>query len=170
MIRRPPRSTRTDTLCPYTPLFRAGGRARLDAGARRQAGARCRGRRLHRARSEARPRRLGGGNRSPRRPPSLRGEGTVARGEGTVGNSSIVPHKRAQADAASSQIVIPAKRPPLYVIGGARAGSHMHTPSPATISQGLYISLSSRGLSPGPIGVGAWRCPTMLDRKSTRLN
>src|SRR3546814_14888821 len=23
MIRRPPRSTRTDTLCPYTPLFRA---------------------------------------------------------------------------------------------------------------------------------------------------
>src|SRR3546814_8261781 len=64
--------------------------------------------------------------------------------------------------AASSQIVIPAKRPPLYVIGGARAGSHMHTPSPATISQGLYISLSSRGLSPGPIGVGAWRCPTMF--------
>src|SRR3546814_10371977 len=24
MIRRPPRSTRTDTLCPYTPLFRSG--------------------------------------------------------------------------------------------------------------------------------------------------
>src|SRR3546814_5128724 len=23
MIRRPPRSTRTDTLCPYTPLFRS---------------------------------------------------------------------------------------------------------------------------------------------------
>src|SRR3546814_15616012 len=27
MIRRPPRSTRTDTLCPYTPLFRSGGGA-----------------------------------------------------------------------------------------------------------------------------------------------
>src|SRR3546814_20350988 len=26
MIRRPPRSTRTDTLCPYTPLFRSLGR------------------------------------------------------------------------------------------------------------------------------------------------
>src|SRR3546814_6676359 len=26
MIRRPPRSTRTDTLCPYTTLFRSGGR------------------------------------------------------------------------------------------------------------------------------------------------
>src|SRR3546814_3172973 len=25
MIRRPPRSTRTDTLCPYTTLFRSGG-------------------------------------------------------------------------------------------------------------------------------------------------
>src|SRR3546814_16945741 len=28
MIRRPPRSTRTDTLFPYTTLFRSGGRAR----------------------------------------------------------------------------------------------------------------------------------------------
>src|SRR3546814_18962545 len=27
MIRRPPRSTRTDTLFPYTTLFRSGGRA-----------------------------------------------------------------------------------------------------------------------------------------------
>src|SRR3546814_16449382 len=27
MIRRPPRSTRTDTLLPYTPLFRSGRRA-----------------------------------------------------------------------------------------------------------------------------------------------
>src|SRR3546814_18106770 len=36
MIRRPPRSTRTDTLCPYTTLFRskktAGGVQRLMAG------------------------------------------------------------------------------------------------------------------------------------------
>src|SRR3546814_12341061 len=30
MIRRPPRSTRTDTLFPYTPLFRSGrGRSRI---------------------------------------------------------------------------------------------------------------------------------------------
>src|SRR3546814_13629911 len=28
MMRRPPRSTRTDTLCPYTTLFRSGGRRR----------------------------------------------------------------------------------------------------------------------------------------------
>src|SRR3546814_2275883 len=27
MIRRPPRSTRTDTLCPYTTLFRSTGRS-----------------------------------------------------------------------------------------------------------------------------------------------
>src|SRR3546814_4642199 len=31
MIRRPPRSTRTDTLFPYTTLFRSGRRARLQA-------------------------------------------------------------------------------------------------------------------------------------------
>src|SRR3546814_14992350 len=29
MIRRPPRSTRTDTLCPYTALFRSVGLAQI---------------------------------------------------------------------------------------------------------------------------------------------
>src|SRR3546814_4504589 len=32
MIRRPPRSTRTDTLFPYTTLFRSRGPGRLDTG------------------------------------------------------------------------------------------------------------------------------------------
>src|SRR3546814_9978441 len=32
MIRRPPRSTRTDTLCPYTTLFRATGQRTLHRG------------------------------------------------------------------------------------------------------------------------------------------
>src|SRR3546814_20946917 len=32
MIRRPPRSTRTDTLFPYTTLFRSGGLAPLGIG------------------------------------------------------------------------------------------------------------------------------------------
>src|SRR3546814_10426290 len=31
MIRRPPRSTRTDTLFPYTPLFRSGECRRCDS-------------------------------------------------------------------------------------------------------------------------------------------
>src|SRR3546814_15283113 len=31
MIRRPPRSTRTDTLFPYTTLFRSGGQARIES-------------------------------------------------------------------------------------------------------------------------------------------
>src|SRR3546814_10436986 len=36
MIRRPPRATRTDTLCPYTTLFRSTGRtARLQRQERR---------------------------------------------------------------------------------------------------------------------------------------
>src|SRR3546814_18783936 len=38
MIRRPPRSTRTDTLFPYTPLFRSRGVRTLDAGYRRGPG------------------------------------------------------------------------------------------------------------------------------------
>src|SRR3546814_15048021 len=41
MIRRPPRSTRTDTLFPYTTLFRSGGRLReLHGRGRRQPGSR----------------------------------------------------------------------------------------------------------------------------------
>src|SRR3546814_7096788 len=50
MIRRPPRSTRTDTLFPYTTLFRSDGAARQ---ARRRYRGRCRGRRddLHRRRT-----------------------------------------------------------------------------------------------------------------------
>src|SRR3546814_5398405 len=39
MIRRPPRSTRTDTLFPYTTLFRSGRRDRLWAAGRGCAGA-----------------------------------------------------------------------------------------------------------------------------------
>src|SRR3546814_3946065 len=51
IIRRPPRSTRTDTLCPYTSLFRSRGRHSIShAGAGRgQAGrAAAQGRRLDR--------------------------------------------------------------------------------------------------------------------------
>src|SRR3546814_2016333 len=35
MIRRPPRSTRTDTLCPYTALFRSPLPPMMDIGAAR---------------------------------------------------------------------------------------------------------------------------------------
>src|SRR3546814_2653729 len=52
MIRRPPRSTRTDTLFPYTTLFRSPAGHLLHAGGRRRGpdrgpggGARARGRR-----------------------------------------------------------------------------------------------------------------------------
>src|SRR3546814_16528422 len=49
MIRRPPRSTRTDTLFPYTTLFRSGdaGEQRQDDGIERQ--------RLHSAAGERAP-------------------------------------------------------------------------------------------------------------------
>src|SRR3546814_12932929 len=38
MIRRPPRSTRTDTLFPYTTLFRSDGRHRVRGDQRRHLG------------------------------------------------------------------------------------------------------------------------------------
>src|SRR3546814_4074540 len=52
MIRRPPRSTRTDTLFPYTTLFRSGHK-RVDHGEARdhQVGRADRVRRLHEVRS-----------------------------------------------------------------------------------------------------------------------
>src|SRR3546814_16551539 len=51
MIRRPPRSTRTDTLFPYTTLFRSPGALRSGADARQH-----RTRRLSAARIPGRPR------------------------------------------------------------------------------------------------------------------
>src|SRR3546814_17797736 len=79
MIRRPPRSTRTDTLFPYTPLFRSQRHRRRDRGeahhallARRQEG----GRRDPRRRSQRprdRPRRQAL-FLQPRRVPLSRGE------------------------------------------------------------------------------------------------
>src|SRR3546814_3948068 len=60
MIRRPPRSTRTDTLFPYTTLFRSDrarrGRLRLDRGRER------RWRRGDRGRPYPRQSRLAGGD------------------------------------------------------------------------------------------------------------
>src|SRR3546814_18513771 len=53
MIRRPPRSTRTDTLFPYTTLFRSGRDQRIAAEAEDHAGG------VHRAEAaEARPGRV----------------------------------------------------------------------------------------------------------------
>src|SRR3546814_2976299 len=63
MIRRPPRSTRTDTLFPYTTLFRSEGE-----GARRQA------LRLVRRGCPADPRQDDGDRRRRRRSPSSRSE------------------------------------------------------------------------------------------------
>src|SRR3546814_10514200 len=68
MIRRPPRSTRTDTLFPYTTLFRSG-RSDPAARGRREARGRDRGAALRRTTSCARssvPRRPGCTRSRPR--------------------------------------------------------------------------------------------------------
>src|SRR3546814_20899858 len=49
MIRRPPRSTRTDTLFPYTTLFRSVRTARREAGAEHDVGGAGHDRTHHRA-------------------------------------------------------------------------------------------------------------------------
>src|SRR3546814_1227192 len=50
MIRRPPRSTRTDTLVPYTTLFRSAGQPLVPAAFPPPAHAECRRRRCTEAR------------------------------------------------------------------------------------------------------------------------
>src|SRR3546814_2673566 len=68
MIRRPPRSTRTDTLFPYTTLFRSlGDRHGRHAGARGEEPALQHPRRRAVARAERQPR------RPPAHPPHLLG-------------------------------------------------------------------------------------------------
>src|SRR3546814_16806259 len=103
MIRRPPRSTRTDTLFPYTTLFRsaAGIRHRPPRGERRRpglaaAGLRVRaagaaaGRQRHhpRQRPHRRPRRSGGGGRHDRRAPAVLGMSRKARSHTRVDGGS----------------------------------------------------------------------------------
>src|SRR3546814_1598032 len=63
MIRRPPRSTRTDTLRPYTPLFRSGRAALADRARREPAAAdqSCHRPPAARLREDHRHRRAGGG-------------------------------------------------------------------------------------------------------------
>src|SRR3546814_12691877 len=65
MIRRPPRSTRTDTLFPYTTLFRSDRPSRPDAGGGGRTGAPIGTGRIDRATAAARTRACGPG-RTPR--------------------------------------------------------------------------------------------------------
>src|SRR3546814_10577991 len=67
MIRRPPRSTRTDTLFPYTTLFRSNPARAKSAGARPNSGTDiCRRERKRCARQTGRPARSSPIARSPR--------------------------------------------------------------------------------------------------------
>src|SRR3546814_14337203 len=97
MIRRPPRSTRTDTLFPYTTLFRSHRRRRrqrLASAAR--AYRRCRRTRL--------------GLRLAGRHPDARKHVRHARGEGTTLVGGVVfglrPDHRADADGVVSPVAI----------------------------------------------------------------
>src|SRR3546814_8750577 len=80
MIRRPPRSTRTDTLFPYTTLFRSPcppGEARRPASQHAHAAfhPECREAPAHRARDDGHLRALGRAYRHARDPGRARGSG-----------------------------------------------------------------------------------------------
>src|SRR3546814_12938319 len=71
MIRRPPRSTRTDTLFPYTTLFRSGPGVALagqEHAARRAAGPRARSRALCKSAAFGRPEPAERGGQGPEAP------------------------------------------------------------------------------------------------------
>src|SRR3546814_11420774 len=75
MIRRPPRSTRTDTLFPYTTLFRSGEGQRIAAARRRRsrhAVAAERARRLGLVHPRGHPPPQAAGARAAALPPALR--------------------------------------------------------------------------------------------------
>src|SRR3546814_17978615 len=101
MIRRPPRSTRTDTLFPYTTLFRSGRGDRRDHRARGQSAVQRRqGRGVHPRRPQRagrladgrrHPQGRGGGGRAQREEPDPAGargdEACPARDDGRGGGS-----------------------------------------------------------------------------------
>src|SRR3546814_17014272 len=118
MIRRHPRSTRTDTLFPYTPLFRSVGRRRRrrrrgGGGAppgRRSRGAAARGRRSAQRRDPA----LRGG---PAHPPAAPG-----RRRGQV-SGRLIAFEGGEGSGKSTQA-----RPLAERVGALLTFQHGHTP------------------------------------------
>src|SRR3546814_13091304 len=101
MIRRPPRSTRTDTLFPYTTLFRQGAGLRRGRARRGRRGRFRRGFRALPARSGARTRRTAG--ESHRSAPSPRTNGQAPsplRRRAPTDRKSVVLGKRVYARLA----------------------------------------------------------------------
>src|SRR3546814_17101301 len=92
MIRRPPRSTRTDTLFPYTTLFRSGEGQRIAAARRRRsrhAVAAERARRLGLVHPRRHPSRQAASARAAALPPALRdGAGGLEGSDDEIGRAS----------------------------------------------------------------------------------
>src|SRR3546814_20001423 len=90
MIRRPPRSTRTDTLFPYTTLFRSDGDTAADP-----AGAVDGDRRADAGEGPGRP-----GRHGPRAAAAGQGAAAVRRGAGRTRRAEDTDHPRLRAVAA----------------------------------------------------------------------
>src|SRR3546814_4977572 len=112
MIRRPPRSTRTDTLFPYTTLFRsAAARARARA-ARGRAGAVPGGRRAPPGRRFRRWRRVRAGEGDHARRPGRLGRTCTRNGHDRGVETRMAPTHRVAGAAAASRTAAGRARPP----------------------------------------------------------
>src|SRR3546814_19984777 len=98
MIRRPPRSTRTDTLFPYTTLFRSAGRHVLGARELCRLFPAAAGHDAARRRLLHQPRRFQVGNAR-----TARGEGRGRGGKAGEGGAEEEGRKRAQAVLRGSE-------------------------------------------------------------------
>src|SRR3546814_1233880 len=118
MIRRPPRSTRTDTLFPYTTLFRslAGAQAPADVDHRAEAG-----------------------HLRPARDPPLRHPGRRPGAPGLPLPADLRRHRRHFAEAVERVEGAPARRPAHVHAAGAAAGrSEEHTSEPQSLMRITY--------------------------------
>src|SRR3546814_3249939 len=192
MIRRPPRSTRTDTLFPYATLFRSGARARERAGGRRAAAVRRRYPDLHpprlphplgrRAADQLPPARIDSADSGV----GVRGQGTDLRRLRTRGTRALPVLLLRGCDVAVSATLRAASR--LEARGANAYNSHLHlrrTRRRAPFSRNSACSPNlalpapssqrpaPRSCSP-PAAANRRRLtpptPPRRDRKSTRLN
>src|SRR3546814_11839762 len=150
MIRRPPRSTRTDTLFPYPTLFRSRRRAAApvrdgDAAHRRH--------------------RFGAGRRAPalvRRPPDRQAE--LVAGPRRRGDERSVPRRVGRGPAGPSERRSPrrprSRPPPRRAPPRAGPPPDAHTPAPPPHRGTPHTDRPPRPPPPPPTPAGRARHPT----------
>src|SRR3546814_20455780 len=141
MIRRPPRSTRTDTLFPYTTLFRSQQGGRIGLGGFGSSARPA-------APGSRRPARHAAARGALPRPPSLRRARALDRGApgDRVGPAAQAPDSRPYQDAALSG----APRPLSLQPRGARARDVFGDAADAQMRRQMELWPGTRAVDPHP--------------------